>query len=117
MQDLNDLYYFAMVVDHGGFAAAERAFPAWRAATPAQRQLALFRLGRACFRPQEIPARLGGRDLLFLFGLERLPRRGVADELYRLDPHQPPSLAGDRPAIGHHGGRAALAGGLFPAGL
>ena len=23
--DLNDLYYFAMVVDHGGFAAAERA--------------------------------------------------------------------------------------------
>jgi DNA-binding transcriptional LysR family regulator len=24
MQDLNDLYYFAMVVDHGGFAAAER---------------------------------------------------------------------------------------------
>ncbi len=25
MQDLNDLYYFAMVVDHGGFAAAERA--------------------------------------------------------------------------------------------
>ena len=26
MQDLNDLYYFAMVVDHGGFAAAERAW-------------------------------------------------------------------------------------------
>ncbi|MBS0575102.1 MAG: LysR family transcriptional regulator [Proteobacteria bacterium] len=25
MQDLNDLYYFAMVVEHGGFAAAERA--------------------------------------------------------------------------------------------
>ena len=25
MHDLNDLYYFAMVVDHGGFAAAERA--------------------------------------------------------------------------------------------
>ena len=25
MQDLNDLYYFTMVVDHGGFAAAERA--------------------------------------------------------------------------------------------
>jgi len=25
MQNLNDLYYFAMVVDHGGFAAAERA--------------------------------------------------------------------------------------------
>ena len=25
MQDLNDLYYFAVVVDHGGFAAAERA--------------------------------------------------------------------------------------------
>src|SRR5918995_7018833 len=25
MQDLNDLYYFAMVVDNGGFAAAERA--------------------------------------------------------------------------------------------
>ena len=25
MQDLNDLYYFAMVVDHAGFAAAERA--------------------------------------------------------------------------------------------
>jgi DNA-binding transcriptional LysR family regulator len=25
VQDLNDLYYFAMVVDHGGFAAAERA--------------------------------------------------------------------------------------------
>lgn len=25
MQDLNDLYYFAQVVDHGGFAAAERA--------------------------------------------------------------------------------------------
>ncbi|MEO6264243.1 MAG: LysR substrate-binding domain-containing protein [Luteimonas sp.] len=25
MQDLNDLYYFAIVVDHGGFAAAERA--------------------------------------------------------------------------------------------
>jgi DNA-binding transcriptional LysR family regulator len=25
MQDLNDLHYFAMVVDHGGFAAAERA--------------------------------------------------------------------------------------------
>lgn len=25
MYDLNDLYYFAMVVDHGGFAAAERA--------------------------------------------------------------------------------------------
>ena len=25
MQDLNDLYYFAMVVDHGGFAAAGRA--------------------------------------------------------------------------------------------
>ena len=25
MQDLNDLYYFAAVVDHGGFAAAERA--------------------------------------------------------------------------------------------
>ena len=25
MNDLNDLYYFAMVVDHGGFAAAERA--------------------------------------------------------------------------------------------
>ena len=25
MQDLNDLYYFAMVVDHSGFAAAERA--------------------------------------------------------------------------------------------
>lgn len=25
MQDLNDLYYFAMVVDYGGFAAAERA--------------------------------------------------------------------------------------------
>ncbi len=24
MHDLNDLYYFAMVVDHGGFAAAER---------------------------------------------------------------------------------------------
>ena len=25
MQDLNDLYYFAMVVEHGGFASAERA--------------------------------------------------------------------------------------------
>jgi hypothetical protein len=25
MQDLNDLYYFASVVDHGGFAAAGRA--------------------------------------------------------------------------------------------
>ncbi|TWB43489.1 LysR family transcriptional regulator [Nitrospirillum pindoramense] len=25
MRDLNDLYYFAQVVDHGGFAAAERA--------------------------------------------------------------------------------------------
>src|SRR4249920_3445575 len=25
MQDLNDLYYFAMVVDHGGFAPAGRA--------------------------------------------------------------------------------------------
>lgn len=25
MQDLNDLYYFAVVVEHGGFAAAERA--------------------------------------------------------------------------------------------
>jgi DNA-binding transcriptional LysR family regulator len=25
MQDLNDLHYFAMVVEHGGFAAAERA--------------------------------------------------------------------------------------------
>jgi len=25
MQDLNDLYYFSMVVDHGGFAATERA--------------------------------------------------------------------------------------------
>src|SRR3546814_2903297 len=25
MHDLNDLYYFAMVVDHQGFAAAERA--------------------------------------------------------------------------------------------
>lgn len=25
MHDLNDLYYFAMVVDHGGFAAAERS--------------------------------------------------------------------------------------------
>ncbi|GMG83820.1 LysR family transcriptional regulator [Paralimibaculum aggregatum] len=25
MQDLNDLYYFAMVAEHGGFAAAERA--------------------------------------------------------------------------------------------
>ena len=25
MNDLNDLYYFAVVVDHGGFAAAERA--------------------------------------------------------------------------------------------
>ena len=25
MQDLNDLYYFALVVDHAGFAAAERA--------------------------------------------------------------------------------------------
>jgi len=25
VQDLNDLYYFAVVVDHGGFAAAERA--------------------------------------------------------------------------------------------
>ena len=25
MHDLNDLYYFAMVVDHGGFASAERA--------------------------------------------------------------------------------------------
>lgn len=25
MNDLNDLYYFAMVVEHGGFAAAERA--------------------------------------------------------------------------------------------
>ena len=25
MRDLNDLYYFAMVVEHGGFAAAERA--------------------------------------------------------------------------------------------
>lgn len=25
MQDLNDLYYFAMVVEHGGYAAAERA--------------------------------------------------------------------------------------------
>ncbi|NIJ35281.1 DNA-binding transcriptional LysR family regulator [Sphingomonas oligoaromativorans] len=25
MQDLNDLYYFVQVVDHGGFAAAERA--------------------------------------------------------------------------------------------
>lgn len=25
MQDLNDLYYFAQVVEHGGFAAAERA--------------------------------------------------------------------------------------------
>ena len=25
MDDLNDLYYFAMVVEHGGFAAAERA--------------------------------------------------------------------------------------------
>ena len=25
MQDLNDLYYFAQVVDHGGYAAASRA--------------------------------------------------------------------------------------------
>ena len=25
MQDLNDLYYFVQVVDHGGFAAAGRA--------------------------------------------------------------------------------------------
>ena len=25
MADLNDLYYFAQVVDHGGFAAAGRA--------------------------------------------------------------------------------------------
>jgi Bacterial regulatory helix-turn-helix protein, lysR family len=25
MNDLNDLYYFAMVVEHSGFAAAERA--------------------------------------------------------------------------------------------
>ena len=25
MHDLNDLYYFAAVVDHGGYAAAERA--------------------------------------------------------------------------------------------
>ena len=25
MQDLNDLYFFAQVVDHGGFAAAARA--------------------------------------------------------------------------------------------
>jgi hypothetical protein len=25
MQDLNDLYYFARVVEHGGFAAAGRA--------------------------------------------------------------------------------------------
>ena len=25
MTDLNDLYYFAAVVDHGGYAAAERA--------------------------------------------------------------------------------------------
>ncbi len=28
MQDLNDLYYFAMVVEHGGFAAAKAAIPA-----------------------------------------------------------------------------------------
>jgi DNA-binding transcriptional LysR family regulator len=25
MQDLNDLYFFVQVVDHGGFVAAERA--------------------------------------------------------------------------------------------
>lgn len=25
MQDLNDLYYFSAVVEHGGYAAAERA--------------------------------------------------------------------------------------------
>ena len=35
MQDLNDLYYFAMVVEHGGFAAAERALGIPRARSAA----------------------------------------------------------------------------------
>ena len=41
MHDLNDLYYFAAVVDHGGFAAAERALgiPSALAAELGVRQL------------------------------------------------------------------------------
>ena len=34
MQDLNDLYFFVQVVDHGGFAPAARGL--WTAEIPAQ---------------------------------------------------------------------------------
>ena len=39
MHDLNDLYYFAMVVDHSGFAAAERALSALSRSDAQQRAL------------------------------------------------------------------------------
>ena len=44
------------------FAAASRAFPAWRDATPAQRQLALFRLADALAEHAEEFADLESRD-------------------------------------------------------
>ncbi|MFS2280483.1 gamma-aminobutyraldehyde dehydrogenase [Microbacterium sp. OR21] len=44
------------------FAAASRAFPAWRDATPAQRQLALFRLADALAEHSEEFADLESRD-------------------------------------------------------
>lgn len=44
------------------FAAASRAFPAWRDATPAQRQLALFRLADALAAHAEEFADLESRD-------------------------------------------------------
>ena len=46
MQDLNDLYYFAQVVDHGGFAPAGRALGVPK--SKLSRRVALLESGWGC---------------------------------------------------------------------
>src|SRR3546814_13266256 len=77
MQDLNDLYYFSAVVDHGGFAAAERALG-----------LPKSRLSR---RISQLETELGVRLL------QRSTRRFAVTDVGQGVHRHPPSMLADAP--------------------
>ena len=102
MQDLNDLYYFARVVEHGGFAAAGRALGILKSNlsrrgaaldnNPAERALRCVAIGRKNYLFAGSDA--GGRRAAALYSLIESaklnglnPQHYLADVLARIADH------------------------------
>ncbi|KAG1253396.1 hypothetical protein G6F68_011357 [Rhizopus microsporus] len=116
MHDLNDLYYFAMVVDHGGFAAAERALGIPKSRLSRRISQLETDLGRAPPRadhagrgagrtrsggpPQRGTARRGARQRAGVAGADAAAQ--AAAQVPGAVPEGAPAAEHQQPPRGHH---------------